>query len=283
MSYTTAGMAPGNDMLLKVKVNGVDQTVKIVNTLEPDIDYKDASGVRVIGVNMAAGNAAVASKLQGAFASTANGPALNVNVAVNGGALEFTATGSTAVTGLTSRTTASGVQGQGLALSLFVDQGGAPFTNNLDGTPPQKTGFASRIAINPAILGDNRLLVQDQVGGTLGKADRPNYLIAQLNSLQFVSGGDPKATNGRFQLSGNLGEVINQTIGFQGANINAVMTKSADRQLTLDTVVQQMDVEYGVDVNEEMARLTELQNSYSANAHVVSVVKELLDTLFQAV
>ncbi|MEO8686133.1 MAG: flagellar basal body rod C-terminal domain-containing protein, partial [Devosia sp.] len=128
-----------------------------------------------------------------------------------------------------------------------------------------------------------RLMVQDEAGGSLGDADRPNYLITQLNGMQFVSGGNPLATNGRFQLNGNLGEVINQVIGFQGATIDAALTKSSDRQMTLDTVVQQMDVEYGVDINEEMARLTELQNSYSANAHVVSVVKELLDTLFQAV
>jgi flagellar hook-associated protein 1 FlgK len=101
--------------------------------------------------------------------------------------------------------------------------------------------------------------------------------------MQFVSGGNPITNKGRFQLSGNLGEVINQAIGFQGSTINAALTKSSDRQLTLDTVIQQMDSEYGVDVNEEMARLTELQNSYAANAHVVSVVQQLLETLFQAV
>ena len=282
-SSTTTGMTAGNDMLLKVKVNGVEQSVKIVNTTQSGVDYKDASGVRVIGVDMSASNATVASRLQSAFASTANGPALNVNVAVNGGALEFTATGTTAVTSLTKRTTATGVQGQGLAMSLFVDQGDAAFTNSPDGIPPQKVGFASRISINSAILADNRLMVQDEAGGSLGDADRPNYLINQLNSLQFVSGGNPAANSGRFQLNGNLGEVINQVIGFQGATIDAALTKSSDRQMTLDTVVQQMDVEYGVDINEEMARLTELQNSYSANAHVVSVVKELLDTLFQSV
>lgn len=69
-------------------------------------------------------------------------------------------------------------------------------------------------------------------------------------------------------------------MGFQGSSINAALTKADDRALTLDTVVDQMESEYGVNVDEEMARLMELQNAYAANARVVSVVKELLDALF---
>jgi flagellar hook-associated protein 1 len=37
-----------------------------------------------------------------------------------------------------------------------------------------------------------------------------------------------------------------------------------------------------VDINEEVARLMELQNAYAANARVASVVQELLDTLMQS-
>jgi flagellar hook-associated protein 1 FlgK len=43
-----------------------------------------------------------------------------------------------------------------------------------------------------------------------------------------------------------------------------------------------METEYGVNVDEEMSRLMEIQNAYAANARVVSVVKELLDSLFAA-
>jgi flagellar hook-associated protein 1 FlgK len=42
-----------------------------------------------------------------------------------------------------------------------------------------------------------------------------------------------------------------------------------------------MDAEYGVDIDEEMARLMELQNAFAANARVVSIVQELLDMLMQ--
>jgi flagellar hook-associated protein 1 FlgK len=282
-SQTTTGILPGNDLTLKVKVSGVEQTIRVVNTKEKGIDYRDASGARIIGVDMSAGDAAVASDLTARFADTTNGPALAVSVNVSGGALEFTATGMTQVTGATKRSTATGVQGDGLAMSLFVDADNGAFTDSLDGNPPQKVGFAGRISINSAVLADNTLMVQSTAGQTLGDASRPNFLIDQMKSLTFVGGGDPKADKGRFQLSGNLGDVIGQVINFQGSNAQAISTQSSDRQLTLDTVIQQMDVEYGVDVDEEMARLMELQNSYAANAQVVGVVKDLLDALFNAV
>lgn len=282
-SSDLSGMAAGNDMMLKIKVGGVEQNVKIVNTTEPGVDYRDAAGNRVIGINMDAGASAAATQLQLAFNTpSAAGAPLGITVTANGNALEFTGGGNVEIAGLTKRSTSQGLQGAGLAMSLFVD-GGQPFTNSINGNPPQKAGFASRISINPAVVADNRLLVQDKAGQTLGNADRANYLVDQLANMKFATGGNASVNSGRFQLTGNLNDVINQVINFQGSSINAALTKRDDRQLTLDTVIQQMDSEYGVDVNSEMARLMELQNSYSANARVVSVVKELLDALFGAV
>ena len=42
-----------------------------------------------------------------------------------------------------------------------------------------------------------------------------------------------------------------------------------------------MDSEYGVNVDEEMARLMELQNAYAANARIISVVQDLMNKLMQ--
>ena len=69
-------------------------------------------------------------------------------------------------------------------------------------------------------------------------------------------------------------------LNYQGTTIGSALTARDNRQLTLDTISTQMESEYGVNLDEEMARLTELQSAYAANARVVSVVKELLDTLF---
>ena len=271
-----ANMQPGNDMLLTYTENGVEKRVRVVNSTDGK-DYVDATGQRVISINLSGDSTAAANMLGSKLptltvASTGQG---NLRI-LDGGA-----GGTTTVKSASVRTTASGVQGDGLAFNLFVDQGDAAFTNNVSGNPPQKQGFAARITINSAILADNRLMVQHEVGGTLGDADRANFVIGQLNSLNFVSGGNP-ADSKNFQLNGTLGEVIGQVLNFQGTSINTALTQASDRQLTLDTVIDQMSTEYGVNTDEEMARLMELQNAYAANARIMSAVKELLDSLFQA-
>ncbi|MEO5806901.1 flagellar hook-associated protein FlgK [Devosia sp.] len=273
-----SSMQKGNDFLLNYTDGAGPQNVRVVNTTEA-VDYKDASGTRVIGVDMSAPMANVVSALSTKL------PGLNISSgsATNLRILDDGAANTTDVKSATVRRSSTAIQGDGSAMSLFVDQGNAAFTNNLDTDPPQKGGFAARISLNSAILADNRLMVQSTVGGTLGDAARPNYLIDQLKNLKFVSGGNPLLSNGKFQLSGNLGDIISQTISFQGSTISAQMTQASDRQLTLDTVVQQMDGEYGVNVDEEMGKLMEIQNAYAANARVVSVVKDLLTALLQSV
>lgn len=277
MDLDLTNMSPGNDILLTYSQGGVDHRVRIVNTDKP-LDYKDASGQHVLGFDFSTGGTAVAAALATRFPGLAISSTGGNNLRI----MDDGAEDRFAIKSAVARSTATGVQGDGLAFNLFVDQGNSPFTDNLNTHPPQKQGFAARISINSAIIADNRLLVQHEVGGTLGDAERANYVIAQMAGMDFISGGDPAQTRGQFPLTGNLGEIISQVVSFQGASINAAISLRDDRQLTLDTITDQMESEYGVNVDEEMARLMELQNAYAANARIVSVVKELLDSLFAA-
>ncbi|QQR40265.1 flagellar hook-associated protein FlgK [Devosia rhizoryzae] len=267
-----SSLQPGNDMLLNYSVNGVEQRVRVVNSTNGQ-DYVDASGQRVISVDLSDASAAAAvlqSKLPNLAVSSPSAGKIEV-LAGGGGTIE--------VTKLTTRSTATATQAGALALPMFLD-GGSAFTNNLDGTPPQKLGFAARIAINPAILSDNRALVQTDIGQTLGDAKRPEYILDQLKSMNFVSGAAPASNGSRYQLNGTVEQMIDQVLNYQGTTIGSAITQQQNRQLTLDTISTQMESEYGVNVDDEMARLTELQSAYAANARVISVVKELLDALF---
>ncbi len=266
------GMRPGNDVLLNYSKDGVAHRVRVLNSTDGK-DYVDASGQRVISVDLsdpAAAATVLNAKVPGLVFS---GAADTLEVRGSTGA-----PGDFKVNTLVSRTTATGAAGE-LGLSMFTDQG-QPFTNNIDTDPPQKLGFAARIAINPDLLSDNRLLVQLELGGTLGDATRPEYLLDQLSAMNFVTGGSPTVNSGKMPLNGTLGDMIGQVLNFQGTSINSTLSNRDDRQLTLDTIMDQMESEYGVNVDEEMARLMELQNAYAANARIISVVKELLDTLF---
>ncbi|MGV8854089.1 MAG: flagellar hook-associated protein FlgK [Devosia sp.] len=278
-----SALRPGNDVLFSYTEGGVSKQVRIVNSTDA-VDYMDASGQRVIGVDLTGDSSALAAS-DAAAALNIKFPGLTISSTGAGNLriLDQGAAGTTDVKSAVARSTSTGLQGAGLAFNLFVDQGNAAYTNNLDGVPPQKQGFAARISVNTAVVANNKLMVQYEVGGTLGDADRANYIIDQLSSMSFTSGGNPASNANKFQLTGNLGSVIGQVIGFQGSSINAALTKADDRQLTLDTISDQMDTEYGVNLDSEMARLMELQNAYAANARVISVVKELLDALLGAV
>lgn len=276
LSADVSQLKPGNDVLLTYSQNGVGQKVRIVNSTNGQ-DYVDASGQRVISVDFSDTTAAAATlqgKLPGLTITSPNAGTLQV--------LDDGTGGSRDVTGLTTRSTATGMQQGNMAMPLFVDGGSGAFTDNLDTDPPQMLGFAARISINAAVVSDNRLLVQSDVGQSLGDASRPEYVLKQLSSMSFVSGGSPAQNVGRHQLSGTVEQLVSQVLNYHGSTVGAAISASGDRQLTLDTISSQMKSEYGVDVNEEMARLTELQSAYAANARVVSVVKDLLDTLFRS-
>lgn len=273
-----ASLRNGNELVLNYARNGVQQTVRGVRVDDPaklPLDYLDANGARVIGLDFSGGAAAVAVQLQDRLGSglavTGSGSTLRV--------MDDGTAGTTEVLGLQTRATVSGTQ-SGLELSLFVDAGNADFTNALDGRG-QKLGFAARIAVNSAVLADPRLLVQFQPGGSLGDTSRIDHLVESLDKMRFSSGPAAPGQLAGLRLGGTVGDLINQTMNYQGNAAALAIGASESQQFTLEALSQRMEAEYGVDVDEEMARLMELQNAYAANARVVAVAKELIDELLR--
>lgn len=266
----------GNDFVVNYTRNGVEKAVKVVrvdDTTKLPIDYVDANNVRVVGMDFSGGAAAVASALGLAlgsgFAVTSSGSTVRV--------LDDGNANSTDVNGMVARTTATGIQNGDLGFSLFVDSTGADFTNSLSGDG-QKLGFAGRISVNSAIVADNKLLVQYQAGGSLGDATRANYVMDQFRDMKFASGQVGGAPPG-FRLGGTISDLVSQAIDYQGLAASTAAGDDETQQLTLSTISERVDSEYGVNVDEEMARLMELQNAYAANARVISVVQDLLGRL----
>lgn len=266
----------GNDFVVNYTRNGVEKAVKVVrvdDTSKLPIDYLDANNVRVVGMDFSGGAAAVANGLALAlgsgFAVSSSGSTVRV--------LDDGLANSTDVGGMVARTTATATQNGALAFSLFVDSTGADFTNSLSGVG-QKLGFAGRISVNSAIVADNKLLVQYQPGGSLGDAARANYVMDQFHEMKFAS-GQANGPPGGFRLGGTLADLVSQALDFQGLSASTAAGDDETQQLTLSTITERVDSEYGVNVDEEMARLMELQNAYAANARVISVVQDLLGRL----
>jgi flagellar hook-associated protein 1 FlgK len=179
---------------------------------------------------------------------------------------------------VTKHATATSLQNGDLGLNLFVDDNGASFTDSLNGKG-QKLGFAARIAVNPQILSDNKYLVQYQAGGSMGDDDRANYLLDQLTSMKFATPQSTLSDTGAFRLSGSVSDLISQTMDYTGNVAADAKTTDDTQQSAMDALNQRLDSAYGVNVDEEMARLLELQNAYSANARIISAVQDLMSKL----
>ena len=132
--------------------------------------------------------------------------------------------------------------------------------------------------MNGAIVADNKLLVQYQVNGSLGDASRADYVMDQFHNMKFASGQVNGAPTG-FRLGGTISDLVSQTIDYQGLAASTAISDDDTQQLTLSTITERVENEYGVNVDEEMSRLMELQNAYAANARVISVVQDLLTRL----
>lgn len=267
----------GNDFVLNYTQGGNPKQLRVVRVDDPGklpLDTTDAQGNRVVGLDFSGGAGSVAAQLQAILGS---GLAVSNPAGSQLQILDDGLAGTTDVSGLVAHATVTGTQGAGLALSLFVDAGNADFTNALDG-PGQKLGFAARISVNSAVVDDARLMVQFTAGGSLGDDDRADYLLEQLDTMQFATfnaSGRPMD----YRFSGSVGDLINQTINFQGNVAEQALSDDDTQQLTMEAINQQLDSEYGIDVDEEMARLMELQNAYAANARVMSTIQELLNQL----
>jgi flagellar hook-associated protein 1 FlgK len=264
----------GNDFTFNYTQGGIEKSVRVTRVTDLSklpIDYVDADGTRVIGLEFAGGAAGMAGQLASRISGlTFSGVGNTLRVLDDG------ATGNTDVLSLKARTTATALRDDGSALSLFVDTNNSDFTNSLDGHG-QVTGFAGRITLNAAVVADNRILVQHVTGAALGDSTRADYLLDQLGSMRFNA---PVQTgSGVRQLNGTVTDLVAQTMNLQGDIAASALTAEQSQATVLETLDQRMAEEYGVDVDAEMARLMELQAAYAANARVITIVQELLDTL----
>jgi flagellar hook-associated protein 1 FlgK len=116
---------------------------------------------------------------------------------------------------------------------------------------------------------------------SLGDPSRADYLLDQLQTATFASAQKGPATADTFRLNGTVSDLIAQTMNYSGS-ISALATSDADtQQMAMDSIDERLQSEYGVNVDEEMARLIELQNAYAANSRVIATVQELMNRLME--
>ncbi|MBO6550824.1 MAG: flagellar hook-associated protein FlgK [Rhizobiales bacterium] len=234
----------------------------------------------VIGVDFSAGEAAVAAALDAALGA-------NITVSLpSAGTLRIVddgATNNTDINALSATVTATSVQDQGFGFPLFIDTGNnQPYTGAVDGGY-QKTGFAGRIVVNGAIKSDPTLLIKSTSSTAIGDNARPLDILARLEQGTSAFGGENGIGS---EASPFVGTVINfakNIISFQTSQSERANLNLTAQEAVTTSLREKYESDTGVNVDQELADLIALQQAFAANARVIAVTSELMDTLLQSV
>jgi flagellar hook-associated protein 1 FlgK len=225
----------------------------------------------VVGIDFSGGFASATAQMQ-----TALGGTLGLSLA---GATLTVAGGTGSVTSLACEVSATATQGQGTsALPFFVDTGGAPYTGSLDGEGEQ-VGYATRIAVNQQLLADPSLLVKSAATTASGDATRPAALRDALedSSQQWPAGTGIGSPGSPF--SGAATDFAQQILNKQGGAALNAQNVASGQQVVVSTLQDAMNQTSGVNIDDEMEKLIQLQTTYSANARVVTTINQMLQSL----
>jgi flagellar hook-associated protein 1 FlgK len=283
------GLQSGNVMHVTYKDNttGITHNLSIVRVDDPSVlplsntttlDPND----EVLGINFAGGMASVVSQLNAALGSSANlqfsnpsGSTLRV--------LDDGAPNRADVLAASVTTTMSSLTSGNPQLPLFTDNGGL-FTGALTANGSQQTGLAGRISVNLGLLGDpSRTIVFSTSPLTAaGDTTRSDFILTQLQSGNYRYSPQTGIGTTGAPFTGTLTNFAKQFISQQGEAATAAKQLADGQSVVLNTLQKKVTDTSGVNIDDEMAHLLALQNAYSANARVMSSIKQMYDTLIQA-
>src|SRR5262245_41448454 len=282
-----ASLQPGNRISLTYTdtATGAQHQVTLVSVDDPTVlplpDNATAkAGDKVVGINFSGGMASVVSQLNTALGSTllqfSNPAGTTLRVTDDGGTNKIDVTTASATSTVTSLT------GGSAELPFFVD-GNSPYTGAIRSNWPQALGFAGRIAVNPGLMADPSRLVVYQTSPLTpaGDSTRPDFIYNQLTrtALEFSPRSGIGSDGAPF--TGSVPNYLRQMISQQGQAAEGANRLNEGQQLVVKALQQRFNDAAGVNVDVEMATLLQLQSAYSANARVMTTVRDLLDLLLR--
>jgi flagellar hook-associated protein 1 len=234
---------------------------------------------QVLGINFSGGMASVVSQLNAALGSSnlqfSNTSGSTLRVLDNG-------SGAVTVNAASVTTTASSLANGSPQLPLFTD-GNSLYTGSFTAIGSQQTGFAGRITVNAALLADpSKLTVYSTSPVTpAGDTTRSDFLYSQLTTSNFSYSPQTGLGSTSTPFTGTLTKYMQQFLSMQGNASTSATQLQQGQDVVVNALQQKLKTSSGVDIDTEMSNLIALQNSYAANAHVMSVVQAMMTTLMQ--
>lgn len=280
-SVDLAALQAGNKVSLTYKDNstGTSKTMTFIKVSSAAVLPLENTATTdpndtVVGIDFSGGTASVATQIQTALgaAFTVSNPSGTTLQVLDDGAAN-----TVDISALTTTTTATSLQGGSGALPLFTDQGSL-YTGSFD-TSSQMTGLAERITVNAGVAAQPSLLVNYSATTQASDTTRPDFLLGNLQSGKtwFALGGSATA------VQSSLAGFANSMVSFwstESTNASSALSTQKVIQSNLQTSLGKVS---SVSTDSELAKLIQLQSTYSANAHVLTTVKEMLNTLLQSV
>lgn len=280
------GLQAGNPIELTIDNAGTQQVFSIVAVTDPGLLPLDPEATprtddTVIGVDISGGIpaaiAAISAALGGSF-TTSNPAGNTLRVLSNSGAVT--------VESLDADITRTGLTDEGLGLPMFVDsKRQLSYTNSLE-NGGQLAGFASRIHVSSALIDDpSRLVIHETTPATTAPGDpaRVNAILARFTETQFAVGPETGIGTATQSYDGSVSGFIGQLLSFQGGQAARANNLSEVEEIRYTAIETRLSESADVNIDAEMANLIELQNAYSANARVMTIVQEMMDELLRVI
>lgn len=271
---STLDLSALNGESLTINVNGVDNVFNFGPATTGQDLQTFIDGLADVGATVTGGELVITGDTaDDVFTLSFSNPSVGTETGLSEGSFN-----TSTINSVTGSITTTALSGDGLSLPLFTD-GTRPYTASLDGTP-QRLGFAGRIAVNPALLADNSKLVQSDGSTLIGDPARPLELIARLSEMQITFPAETKVA-GATPYKGTVAGFVQRIISYQGSIISDVNRASEAQETVVAQLEERFTSRSGVNIDEEMANLIELQNAYQANARLITVFREMMDLLLR--
>jgi flagellar hook-associated protein 1 len=259
---------------ITVSVNGVDNTFNFTGAETGQDLQVWIDGLGGVNASVVAGELVInGDTATDGFAISFSDPSVGTATGLSEGSYN-----TSGITALSAGITQTSLSGNGLAIPLFTD-GVQAYTANQDGLP-QQLGFAQRISINPDILDDNSLLVLYDASTLAGDAARPAEMLRRLTELDYTFSAETKVA-GATPYQGTIDGFIQRVISYQGAISNDIYQAAQAQETVSAQLEERFASDSGVNIDEEMAHLIELQTAYQANTRVITVFREMMDMLLR--
>ncbi len=281
-----SGLQSGNVIRVSYKDNLTGQThnLSLVRVDDPSVlplsnSVTNDPNDQVIGVDFSGGMASVVTQLNAALGGTGlqfsnpSGSTLQV--------LDDGATNNVDVTAASTTKTITAGNSGAPQFSLVTD-GNTAYTGAIGAGGSQQTGFAARITVNSNLLSDPSQLVKYGTSTASGDTTRPDFILSQLTNASLYYSPKTGVGTPTSPYKGTLLNYTQQFLSTQGNAADAAQQLANGQSVVLNTLQNKMNATAGVNIDDEMAHLLALQNAYSANARVMSAIKDMYTALLQS-